>query len=142
MRTICLGLALLASCANQKHPAVEDLTHREDLSFFKLGSINGTRDGDRLDAQAIFTDSSSILEVELHCEVGTPTRLSSGTWRWTRNNTAASGAVAEHSLSFLGGQSGAPSIGGTFDLLQNGAAHYRVSIPLTELKTRLDRPAR
>lgn len=128
---------ILTACGASKHPAVEDLTHREDLSFFKLGSIRGTRDGDRLDAQAIYTDSSSILTLELHFEIGMPTHLSSGTWRWTRNNSVTSGTVAQHSISFLGGQSGAPSVGGAFDLLLNATPRYRVNIPLTELKVRL-----
>jgi hypothetical protein len=130
-------LVLLISCGARKHPEVEDLTHREDLSFFKLGSIKGTRDGDRLDAQAIYTDSSSILAVELHFEVGMPTHLTSGAWRWNRNNTVTSGPVAQHDISFLGGQSGAPSLGGAFDLLVDGAPRYRITIPLTELKARL-----
>jgi hypothetical protein len=78
-----------------------------------------------------------MLDVELHFEIGVPTRLTQGTWRWNRNNAVTTGTVAQHSLSFLGGQSGAPSVGGAFDLLLDGAPRYRVNIPLTELKTRL-----
>jgi hypothetical protein len=128
---------MLTSCGAHKHPAVEDLTHREDLSFLRLGSIQGTRDGDRLDVKAMYTDSSSILDLNLRFEIGMPTRLTSGTWRWTRHNTASSGTVAQHDISFLGGQSGAPSVGGAFDLLADGVARYRVNIPLTELKKKL-----
>jgi hypothetical protein len=137
LRILLFSLVLLLSCGAQKHPPLEDLSHREDLSFFKLDSITGTRDGDRLDTQAIYTDSSSILDVEMHFEIGMPTRLSAGTWRWTRNNTVTNGTVAQHDISFLGGQSGAPSLGGAFDLLQDGAARYRIHLPLIELKTRL-----
>jgi len=130
-------MAMLAGCGVREHLVVEDLTHQEDLSFFKLGSIQGTRDGDRLDARAILTDSSSILDLELHFEVGVPTRLTSGTWRWNRNNNVSGGMVTQHDISFLGGQSGAPSLGGAFDLMVGGVARYRVRVPLTELKTRL-----
>lgn len=137
MRKLLFSIALLSSCGGQKHPPVEDLTHKEDLSFFKLGSIKGTRDGDRLDAQAIYTDSSSILDVEMHFEIGMPTRLTGGTWRWNRNNGVSGGTVEQRSISFLGGQSGAPSLGGSYDLLEAGVPRYRISIPLTELKTRL-----
>lgn len=137
MRLLLCSLVLLVSCGSHNHPAVEDLSHREDLSYFKLGSLKGTRDGDRLDAQAIYTDSSSILDVEMHFEIGVPTRLSSGTWRWNRNNNVSSGPVLQHSISFLGGQSGPPSLGGSFDLVQAASPRYRITIPLTELKARL-----
>jgi len=86
----------------------------------------------------MFSDSSSILTVEMNFAIGSPTKLESGTWRWMRNNQLASGKVAERSVTFLGGQDGPPSIGGTFDLLNpDGAAHYRVTVPLSELKTKL-----
>jgi hypothetical protein len=41
---------------------------------------------------------------------------------------------------FLGGQDGPPSIGGRFDLRDDaGAAMYRISIPTTELRQKLQR---
>ncbi|HLK17586.1 MAG TPA: hypothetical protein VKT81_01485 [Bryobacteraceae bacterium] len=127
---------LLVDCAAPKHPPVEDLADRENLSSFTLHSITGTRDGDRLHAQALFSDSSSILTVELHFAVGSPTTLESGTWRWARGGELQTGSVSSRSVTFLGGQDGPPSIGGTFDLLgSNGAARYRVSFPVTQLKT-------
>lgn len=132
---VCL---VLAACGSAKAPAVQDLTRGENLALFKLGSLRGTRDGDRLEAQAMFTDSSSMLTIDMLFAVGTPTTLQSGAWKWTRNNRLMTGKVAGRSVTFLGGQDGPPSIGGTFDLLgPGGAAEYRVTIPLTELKTRL-----
>jgi hypothetical protein len=129
---------LLAACGQSKHPALEDLSGREDLSFFKLGPMSGTRDGDRLDARAMLTDSSSILTIDLRFVVGSPTTLERGAWRWSRNNSQTSGGVAARSVTFLGGQDGPPSVGGRFDLLgPDGAARYRLTIPVTELKTRL-----
>jgi hypothetical protein len=112
------------------------LASHEYLSSFTLHSLAGTRDGDRLHAQAIFSDSSSILTVELHFAIGSPTTLESGVWRWSRSGQLLSGAVASRSVTFLGGQDGPPSIGGTFDLLgADGVARYRVNIPVTQLKT-------
>lgn len=133
---VCCAWLALSACG-AKHPAVEDLSGHENLSLFKLHSLRGTRDGDRLQVQAMFSDSSSILTVEMHFAIGSPTRLDSGTWRWTRGNQLLSGAVAARSVTFLGGQDGPPSIGGAFDLLgSGGVALYRVNIPVTELKTR------
>jgi hypothetical protein len=107
------------------------------LSSFTLHSLAGTRDGDRLHAQALFSDSSSILTVEMHFAVGSPTTLESGGWRWSRGGQLQSGSVSSRAVTFLGGQDGPPSIGGTFDLLgPDGVTRYRVNIPVTQLKTR------
>jgi hypothetical protein len=131
-KPLCCAL-LLAACG-AKRPAVEDLTTHADLSLFKLYSLRGTRDGDRLQAQAVFSDSSSILTMEMHFAVGSPTTLDSGTWRWSRNNQVHDGSIAARSVTFLGGQDGPPSIGGTYDLRDSaGAARYRVTIPTTAL---------
>lgn len=134
--TVC-GALLLPACGSSKRLAVEDLGGREDLSLFKLHAIAGTRDGDRLRVQAMFSDSPSILTVEMHFAIGSPTTLESGVWRWSRNGQLTTGAVMARSITFLGGQDGPPSIGGTFDLLApDGVARYRVNIPVTQLKTR------
>lgn len=130
------GLLWLASCGPSKRTPVEDLAGHEPLSSFTLHSLAGTRDGDRLQARAIFSDSSSILTVELHFAIGSPTTLESGGWRWARGGQLLSGAVGSRSVTFLGGQDGEPSIGGTFDLLgPDSIARYRVNIPVTQLKT-------
>ncbi len=86
----------------------------------------------------MLSDSSSILILNLRFTIGSPMTLESGAWRWTRSGSLLTGAVAARSISFLGGQDGPPSIGGRFDLLgPDGAAKYRVSIPVTELKSHL-----
>jgi hypothetical protein len=135
--------ALLVACGGTKRASVEDLTAHENLSLFQLHSLRGTRDGDRLQAQAVFSDSSSILTMELNFAIGSPTQLGSGTWRWSRNNQMMSGAISARSVTFLGGQDGPPSIGGAYDLLDSGGnARYRVTIPVTALPERWQaRPA-
>jgi hypothetical protein len=135
--SLCVAL-LLASCGKSAKPPVEDLHGRENLSAFSLGELRGTRDGDRLDAEAKFEDGSSTLTVTMRFAVGSPTRLESGRWEWIRDRRLASGTVAERSVMFLGGQDGPPSIGGRFDLLDlTGIAEYRITIPTTELKIKL-----
>lgn len=98
--------------------------------------MRGTRDGDRLQTLATFSDSSSILTVEMRFAIGSPTKLESGTWRWSRNNQLQGGTVTARSVTFLGGQDGPPSIGGTYDLLGSDSALYRITIPVTELKVK------
>ena len=131
-KLLCCVL-LLAACGT-KRPAVENLTTHEDLSLFKLHSLRGTRDGGRLQAQAVFSDSSSILTMEMRFAIGSPTTLESGTWHWSRNNQMMSGSIAARSVMFLGGQDGPPSIGGVYYLRDpGGMARYRVTIPVTAL---------
>jgi hypothetical protein len=131
---LCCVVAL-AGCGGGKRPAVQDLSGRENLSLFTLQAMRGTRDGDRLQTLATFSDSSSILTVEMRFAIGSPTRIESGTWRWSRNNQLQTGTVAARSVTFLGGQDGPPSIGGSYDLVGgDGAALYRIAIPVSELK--------
>ena len=130
----------MAACARPPRPLVEDLSGRENLSSYSLGQVRGTRIGDRLDADATFGDGSSTLTVDMRFAIGAPTKLESGRWQWTRDGRRMSGTVTERSVMFLGGQDGPPSIGGRFDLRDGtGAAAYRITIPTTELKTKLPR---
>ncbi|MGE5646361.1 MAG: hypothetical protein ACM336_11275 [Acidobacteriota bacterium] len=140
LRLIALAAAalLVPACGGGKPPAIEDLGGREKLSLYTLSVLRGARDGDRLTAQAMFSDSSSMLTLDMRFKIGAPTALESGEWKWARNNTTSGGAVRARSVTFLGGQSGPPSIGGVFELLgAGGAALYRVNIPVTEIRTRL-----
>jgi len=131
-------MIFLAACAKPPRAPVEDLSGRENLSSYTLGQVRGTRVGDRLDAEATFGDGSSTLTVEMRFAIGAPTKLESGRWQWTRNGHLTSGTVTERSVMFLGGQDGPPSIGGRLDLRDaTGAAIYRITIPTTELKTKL-----
>jgi hypothetical protein len=136
--SICCVIVLLTSCNKPSKPPVEDLSGRENLSAFTLGQMRGTRNGDRLDAEAEFADGSSRLTVEMSFIIGVPTKLKSGRWQWMRDGRLTSGTVTERSVMFLGGQDGPPSIGGRFDLLDpTGVAEYRITIPTTELRVKL-----
>lgn len=135
IRFFCALLLLALTGCLGHGPAVEDLSGKEDLSLFKLQFVRGIRDGDRLATQALISDSSSNLTLDMRFAVGSPTKLDSGSWLWTRNNQNFSGNISARSVTFLGGQDGPPSIGGSFDLVNSdGLAVYRVNIPVTELK--------
>jgi hypothetical protein len=122
------------SCGRADRKPLQDLSGHEDLSGFKIQSMRGLRDGDRLAAQVLISDSSSILTLDLHFAIGSPTTLQSGTWRWSRPSRLLDGLVSARSVTFLGGQDGPPSIGGTFDLTEAGGyGTYRVTLPLTAL---------
>jgi len=124
---ICL---LLAGCARPEKQALQDLSGRENLARFTIQSVRGVRDGDRLAAQVLISDSSSILTLDLHFAIGSPTTLQSGMWQWSRPGGLLRGTVSARSVTFLGGQDGPPSIGGTFDL---PPGNVRLNLPLTVL---------
>ena len=137
---LCCAFALLTACAKPPRAPIEDLSGRENLSAYTLEQVRGTRNGDRLDAEAKFGDGSSTLTVEMRFDIGSPTKLNAGGWQWTRDGRLTNGTLAERSVMFLGGQDGPPSIGGRFDLLgPTGAAAYRMTLPTTELKIKLPR---
>ncbi len=131
---VACAIVAVAGCGGPQGPSIEELAGGGKLAAYKLGALRGARDGDRLEAQAMFSDSSSTLTMDLRFRIGSPTALESGTWRWARGNQLSGGPVTARSVSFLGGQDGPPSIGGAFDLLgPDGAPRYRVNIPVTQL---------
>jgi len=105
-------------------------------------TLRGARDGDVLDAQAMFSGRSLLLTIRMHFASGAPTTLASGTWVRTHPDGAVEkGTISARSVSFTGGQGGVPSMGGSFDLLDAaGARKYRVVLPLLELRDRLEPP--
>lgn len=133
--TAALILLALAACRTKEFKPVEDLAGGRDVSSFALTSLKGTRDGDRLNVRAVFGGGmGERIQIDLRFTIGIPTSLKSGTW----TGHGSSGAVKERSVTFLGGQSGPPSIGGRFDLVApDGSPQYRVTIPLQELKDKL-----
>ncbi|HMD47844.1 MAG TPA: hypothetical protein VKG79_02045 [Bryobacteraceae bacterium] len=136
-RRFCCALLVFTACCGFHRSVVEDVSGDHDLSYFKLESVRGMRDGDHLSVQAAISDSSSTLSVNMRFAIGSPTKLESGTWNWTHPETTHidNGQIAERSVTFLGGQDGPPSIGGSFDLLSaEGTAHYRLNLPVTEVK--------
>jgi hypothetical protein len=132
--TTFASLIILAACGSGPSKPVESLAGSYDVSAFVLRALKGTRDGDRLEVHALYGDGSQSLTVRLQFNVTPPTRLASGTW----TGLAGDGEVRQRSVTFLGGQSGSPSIGGRFDLMgPDNRPMYRVSIPVQELKQRL-----
>jgi hypothetical protein len=128
------GLLIFAGCKSEPSKPVENLAGTHDVSAYVLRSLTGTRDGERLEVQALYGDGSQSMMVRLHFNVTPPARLVAGTW----TGAVGSGEVRQRSVTFLGGQSAAPSIGGRFDLVgSDGRPLYRVTIPLQELRNRL-----
>ena len=132
----------LAGCAHRDQRPLSDLSGGQDLSGFTIQSVSGVRDGDKLNAHVLISDSSSILTMDLHFAIGSPTTLEAGTWRWSRSGRQLNGTVTARSVTFLGGQDDGPSIGGVFDLIGDDT-RVRVTLPLTVLPRKFNaQPAR
>ena len=128
-----VGVFFLAACRSQPKP-VEVFSGAPEAGGFALTSLRGTRDGDRLEVQAMYGDGSRRLLVDLRFRLTPQAKLERGTWA----GPSGEGRAEERSVTFLGGQSGPPSIGGRFDLFgPNSRPMYRISIPLQPLQDTL-----
>jgi hypothetical protein len=133
------SLIVLTGCRSAPNKPVESVGGTDDVSAFVLRSLKGTRDGERLEVHAMYGDGSGSLTVRLHLNVTPPARLVSGTW----TGVGGEGEVRQRSVTFLGGQSGPPSIGGRFELIgRDNRPLYRITIPLQELKHPIESQAR
>ncbi len=73
--------------------------------------------------------------MNLHFRIGVPTRLESDQYDWKQDDEILGGGrVRVHSVTFLGGQSDHPNLGGVFELLSTGGgAIYKVTLPTSEV---------
>ena len=129
-----MTLLLLAGCARQ-HAAIERVRDDSPVGQYHLQGVTGVRDGDQLQAKAVFSDKDSVLTLDMHFKIGVPTKLATGSYQWKQSNRTIEGAVTSNSVTFLGGQNGPPSIGGVFELRgADGQPVYKVRIPTTEVR--------
>lgn len=124
-------MVMLAGCASRPVAPVENLGGGQDVAGMTLRSLGGNRDGERLTVQATYGDGGRSLRVELRFVVTPPARLEAGTW----SGLGGEGSVQQRAVTFLGGQSGPPSIGGRFDLAgADNRPVYRIHIPTQPLQ--------
>jgi hypothetical protein len=132
--SLVLTTMLLAACGRPQSPRLERIADRSELSAHALRSLTGYRDADVLHTKVILVADSSMLTMNLRFRLGVPTRLEEGSYLWQQKDTILRGQVEQVSATFLGGQSGRASIGGTFELLSpDGKRLYRVRMPVREV---------
>jgi hypothetical protein len=125
-----LVLVLVVGCGGPGVPQIVDLADGQPVDDCRMLSLSGARDGDQLPVEILFEGPQGRLLMDLRFRIGVPTHLESGRYRWERDETPLEGAVRERAVTFLGGQSDHPSLGGVFDLLSaSGSPIYKVSIP-------------
>ncbi len=113
---------------------IERLPQGEVLMGYRVESVSGVRDGDKLEARVLLVAGSDSLEMEMRFRIGVPTRLERGRYRWSQGGGIKEGPVSERSVTFLGGQSDRPNLGGVFELRSpDGVPQYRVRLPTAEV---------
>ncbi len=132
---VCSAFFLLSSCRNIEEATIENLQEKSTLTDYQMISLAGRRDGDRLPVRLVFEAPSSNLRLDLLFRIGVPTRLESGQYRWEGQDEVLGGPVRASSVTFLGGQSDNPNLGGVFQLLSaSGDPIYKVTLPTSEVK--------
>lgn len=131
---LCLGTILLvAGCGPDQVKVVRLNDHRE-FPGYRLQRLVGLRDGDQFRATAILTDGKETLSMDMLFKIGVPTRLMQGSFDWLGPDDGSAGQIGAKSVSFFGGQSDLPSLGGDFGLLHNRQTQFSVHIPVTPVK--------
>ena len=126
---------LLSNCRDIEEARIENLQEKSTLNDYRMISLAGRRDGDRLPVRLVFEAPSSTLRLDLLFRIGVPTRLESGQYRWEGQDEVLEGRVRASSVTFLGGQSDNPNLGGVFQLLSaSGDPIYQVTLPTSEVK--------
>ncbi|MCZ6769395.1 MAG: hypothetical protein O7D93_09135 [Acidobacteria bacterium] len=132
---VCTWFFLLPQCRSIEEATIENLQEESTLTEYQMTSLTGRRDGDRLPVQLVFEASSSSLRMDLLFRIGVPTRLESGQYQWNRQDEVLEGLVGASSVTFLGGQSDNPNLGGVFQLFSaSGVPTYKVTLPTSEVK--------
>ncbi len=132
---VCSAFFLLSYCRNIEEATIENLQEKSTLTDYLMTSLEGRRDGDRLPVRLVFEAPSSNLRMDLLFRIGVPTRLESGQYQWERQDEVLGGPVRASSVTFLGGQSDNPNLGGVFQLLSaSGEPIYQVRLPTSEVK--------
>ncbi len=102
---VCSAFLLLSYCRNIEEARIENLQEESTLTDYRMTSLAGRRDGDRLSVRLVFEAPSSNLRLDLLFRIGVPTRLESGQYHWERQDEVLGGRVRASSVTFLGGQS-------------------------------------
>ena len=115
---LILIVALSANCTGPTEARVEKIQGgTRTILPDRMQSLTGMRDGDVLKARLAFASDGSELVMDMLFRIGVPTRLEAGRYQWQRKEGTIEGPVGAESVTFLGGQSDGPSLGGAFVLL-------------------------
>ena len=104
---------------------------------FALDAWSGLRDGAAVKVEGRFVNGADIVTMNINLYLRPPAEFQSGAYQAMIGGRMSSGTVECPSLTFQGGQTALPSVGGVFILKDAGnQPQYRVRIPATTLTRR------
>jgi hypothetical protein len=129
-----LPLTFVLACVDNSY-RFEKIDAGEPVALpLKLEQFVGVRDGAAVKAQARFADGNDVVTMDITLFLRPPAEFRSGSYQGMVEGKMISGSVDCASLTFQGGQTALPNVGGVFML--NGMDNrplYRVRIPATML---------
>jgi hypothetical protein len=128
---------LLVACANNEYQFERIDGPQATTLPFKFDGIRGVRDGASVNAEARFTDGADFLTMNIALYLVPPPEFRAGRYEGTVRGKMIKGQVDCPSITFFGGQSDPPSVGGVFILKdEQNRPVYRVRIPATPMSRR------
>jgi hypothetical protein len=127
------AILVLAGCQSGKL-SIRRTRDGQELTTYRLRSLTGIRDGDKLLSEAVVADNTGTLTMQMKFQIGVPVRLEAGNYIWQRKDAPQiTGLIRAVSVIFQGGQDGPPALGGTFQLIANDLPLYEVRMPATHM---------
>jgi hypothetical protein len=101
----------------------------------KFDGFYGIRDGTLVKATGYFSDGGDMVTMNVNLFLRPPAEFRSGTYQAMIGGKMVSGIVDCPSLTFQGGQTALPTVGGVFVLKdERNQPLYRIRIPATTLR--------
>jgi len=135
-RLILFLFLAIAGCANAEYRFDRIEGDRSSAMPLKFEGLYGVRDGATVKVEGRFADGADRVTMNLVLYLRPPAEFRSGTYQATIGGKMTSGSVECPSLTFQGGQTALPTVGGVFifkDELNRPV--YRITIPATNLQS-------
>ncbi len=132
-----LLLIVIAACASTDYRFERIDTDQPTVLPLKFDGLYGLRDGALVKVEGHFAEGNDAVTINFTVFLRPPAEYRSGTYQAMIGGKATSGTVECPSLTFQGGQTALPTVGGVFVLKdERNQPLYRVRIPATTLMRR------
>lgn len=132
-----LALTLAFACTRTEY-RFERIDGDQPVSLpLKFDGLYGVRDGAQVRAEGRFADGNDVVTMNVVLYLRPPAEFQSGTYEAVIGGKMISGSVECPSLTFQGGQTALPTVGGVFVLKDElNRSLYRITIPAIQLTRR------
>src|ERR1041385_8329743 len=79
------AILTLAACQSSKL-SIRRTRDGQELSSYRLRSLTGIRDGDKLLSEAVVGDNTGTLTMQMKFLIGVPTKLETGNYVWQKKD--------------------------------------------------------